>query len=207
MPVADTEQLLNRAAGGDEAARGQLLQRHRDRLKRMVTVRADPRLAARVDPSDVVQDTLAEAAGRLDGYLRERPLPFYPWLRQIAQERLAALHRRHVHAQRRTVAREEGAMDLPGRSALALAERLFARSSSPSARLHRQELQARVRAALAALPDQDREILVLRVLEELPAKEIAAVLGISAGAVRLRQVRALYRLRELLGPHFREGRS
>jgi RNA polymerase sigma-70 factor (ECF subfamily) len=81
MPDVDTEQLLDQAAAGDEAARGQLLQRHRTRLKRMVTVRADPRLVARVDPSDVVQETLIEAAAQLGHYLRRRPLPFYPWLR------------------------------------------------------------------------------------------------------------------------------
>src|SRR5204862_471625 len=74
MPEADTEVLLDRAAAGDDAARGQLWQRHRDRLKRMVAVRADPRLAARVDPSDVVQETLAQANARLDAYLRTRPL-------------------------------------------------------------------------------------------------------------------------------------
>jgi RNA polymerase sigma-70 factor (ECF subfamily) len=99
----------------------------------MVTVRADPRLVARVDPSDVVQDTLAEAAARLDEYRRRRPLPFYPWLRGIAQHRLAALYRRHVQARRRSVTREERALGLPDRSALALAERLVARTSSPSA--------------------------------------------------------------------------
>jgi RNA polymerase sigma-70 factor (ECF subfamily) len=169
----------------------------------MVAVRADPRLAARVDPSDVVQEALAEAAAKLDRYLRERPLPFYPWLRQLAQNRLIDLHRRHVRARRRSVTREEGALDLPDPSALA--DRLFAHQSSPSAGLHRRERRDRVRAALAALPDQDREVLVLRVLEELPAKEIAAVLGIGEAAVRSRQVRALGRLKALLGPDFLEG--
>jgi RNA polymerase sigma-70 factor (ECF subfamily) len=169
----------------------------------MVAVRADPRLAARVDPSDVVQEALAEAAAKLDGYLRTRPLPIYPWLRQIAQERLIDLHRRHVQAHRRSVTREEPA--LPDQSALALAERLFARHSSPSARLHRSERRDRVRLALAALPDNDREVLVLRVLEELPTRDIAAVLGISEVAVRSRQVRALERLKNLLGPDFLEG--
>src|SRR4051794_8445239 len=94
----DTDQLLRQAAAGDESARGRLLDRHRDRLKRMVAVRSDPRLAARVDPSDVVQEALTEAAGKLDRYLSARPLPFYPWLRQLALERLAALRRRHVGA-------------------------------------------------------------------------------------------------------------
>jgi RNA polymerase sigma-70 factor, ECF subfamily len=206
MATADTELLLKQAAGGDAAARDRLLQRHRERLKRMVAVRADPRLAARVDPSDVVQETLAEAAANLDAYLRDRPLPFYPWLRQIAQERLIDLHRRHVQARRRSVTREEAA-GLPDRSALVLAERLFAPHSSPSARLHRAERRERVRAALAALPESDREVLVLRILEELPTRDLAAVLGISEVAVRSRQVRALERLKALLGPDFLGGES
>jgi RNA polymerase sigma-70 factor (ECF subfamily) len=196
----DTDFLLQRAAAGDDSARGRLLDRHRDKLTRMVAVRADPRLAARVDPSDVVQEALTDAANKLDRYLAARPLPFYPWLRNLALERLAQLHRRHVQAGRRSVTREEARMDLSNRSAAALAERLFARQSGPHARLQRQELRARVHSALAALRGTDRELLVLRHLEGLPAKEIAAILGISEGAVNTRHVRALQRLRELLGP-------
>ena len=79
----ETDQLLARARRGDASDRGRLLERHRQRLRRMVAVHFDRRLAARVDPSDLVQDTLAEADRRLDGYLRGRPLPFYPWLRQL----------------------------------------------------------------------------------------------------------------------------
>jgi RNA polymerase sigma-70 factor, ECF subfamily len=198
MAPPDTEDLLTRAAGGDDSVRGQLLQRHRDRLCRMVAVRADPRLTARLDPSDVVQETLAAAAERLDDYLRDRPLPFYPWLRQLAEDRLAALHRRHVQAGRRTVTREQAPPGLPDHSAMALADRLVAPQSSPSAGLQREELRARVRRALAALPDVDREILVLRLLEELPAADVAAVLGMTVGAIRTRQARALVRLRSFL---------
>jgi RNA polymerase sigma-70 factor (ECF subfamily) len=205
MMTADTEHLLQRVAAGDGAARDLLLQRHRRRLRHMVAVRFDPRLAARVDPSDVVQETLAEAAANLDRYLRERPLPFYPWLRQLAQRRLIDLHRRHVQARRRSVTREVRPPGLPDHSALALADRLFARTSSPSAGLRRQERRDRVRAALAALPEQDREVLVLRILEAMPTRETAAVLGISEVAVRSRQVRALDRLKVLLGPDFLEG--
>jgi RNA polymerase sigma-70 factor (ECF subfamily) len=196
----DTDYLLRQAAAGNDTARGRLLDRHRDRLKRMIAVRADPRLAARVDPSDVVQEALTDAAGKLDRYLKTKPLPFYPWLRQLALERLANLHRRHVRAGRRSVTREEARMDLSSRSAVELAERLFARQSGPGARLQRQELQSRVRAALAAMRDADREVLVLRHLEGLSAKEIAAVMGVSEGAVNTRHVRALQRLRDLLGP-------
>src|SRR5207249_1256497 len=95
---ADTDLLLDQAAHGDRGARQQLLARHRARLRRMVGLRLDRRLAARLDPSDVVQEALAEADRRLSEYLRRRPVPFYPWLRGLAWDRLIELHRRHVGA-------------------------------------------------------------------------------------------------------------
>src|SRR5262249_42289969 len=88
----EDEELIARAARGDPTARESLLDRHRDRLRTMIAVRMDRRLAARVDPSDVVQESLAEAACHLTDYLLRRPLPFYPWLRQIAWEQLIMLH-------------------------------------------------------------------------------------------------------------------
>src|SRR6478752_2493987 len=114
----DTGELVDRAAGGDAAARQQLLARHRARLRRMVAVRLDRRLAARVDASDLVQESLADAARGLDAYLKERPLPFYPWLRRFAWERLVEANRRHLQARRRSVAREERLdLHLPDQSA------------------------------------------------------------------------------------------
>src|SRR5262245_28303282 len=99
-----TEELLRRIGRGDAAARQQLLARHRPRLRRMVAVRADRRLAARFDPSDVVQEALAEADRHLDAYAKHPTMPFYPWLRHFAWERLLQLRRFHVRAQRRSVA-------------------------------------------------------------------------------------------------------
>jgi RNA polymerase sigma-70 factor (ECF subfamily) len=102
----DTEELLRLAAGGDNAAVEQIFQRFRPRLKTMITRRMEPRLAVRVDASDVVQECLADAHVRLREYLKQRPVGFYPWLRAIAWDRLVDLHRRHVTAQRRSVDRE-----------------------------------------------------------------------------------------------------
>jgi RNA polymerase sigma-70 factor (ECF subfamily) len=196
----DTDELLAQASRGDGDARDRLLGRHRGRLRRTVAAHFDRRLAARVDPSDVVQEALAEAARRLPDYLRERPLPFYPWLRRLALDRLAELRRRHLWAQRRSVNREEPVvLPLSAESALELAGRLLGRQSSPSARLRREELRARLQAALGQLSQRDRAVLVLRHLEQLPVREIAAVLGITEGAVCTRHVRALERLRALLG--------
>jgi RNA polymerase sigma-70 factor, ECF subfamily len=90
MPPEDpeTDALLERAGQGDPVARDQLLVRYRDRLRQMVAFRLARRLAAHMDPSDVVQETLTQAAGKLAEYLRRRPLPFYAWLRQLAWERI-----------------------------------------------------------------------------------------------------------------------
>lgn len=201
----DTDELIAQASGGDGMARSQLLDRHRGRLRRMVAVRLDPRLAARVDPSDVVQETLAEAHRRLDGYLMDQPLPFYPWLRQLAQDRLTDLHRRHVRAARRAVGREEPAGPLLSNESVAeLAHRLAAPAPGPSEAAHRREQAGRLRAALGLLPEADREVLILRHLEQLSPREIADVLGVSPAVVYTRHLRALRRLRHALGE---EGQS
>jgi RNA polymerase sigma-70 factor (ECF subfamily) len=192
----DTGDLLNLIEAGDLRARSVLFDRHRARLMKMVAVRFDQRLARRLDPSDVVQETLAEAAASLSDYARERPIAFYPWLRQLAGKVLLRLYERHVLAHRRSVNREVVSMPaLSGRSADRLARRLSGPRSSPADRLIAAELRARLRAALLELSEQDREILVLRHLEELSNAEIAEFLGIRVDAVRARHTRALDRLR------------
>jgi RNA polymerase sigma-70 factor, ECF subfamily len=198
LGAPDTDQLLDEAADGDAAARQQLLARHRGRLLKMVAIRLDPRLAARVDPSDVVQEALAQADRKLDDYLHDRPVPFYPWLRRIAWERLVKCHRRHT-ARRRDVAREAAAPLLSDASVRELAAHFLARGSSPSRLAERRELIVRARSALEQLPERDREVLVLRYLEHLSTAETAAVLEITPGAVKLRHLRAIDRLRDLMG--------
>jgi RNA polymerase sigma-70 factor (ECF subfamily) len=201
----DTDQLLNQVARGDTSARDRLFARHRRRLREMIGLRMDRRLLARVDPSDVIQETLAEAAQKLPKYVRDRPLPFYPWLRQLAWERLIRLHRWHITAGKRSIVREDPAgLPLPDESAVRLANRIFARGSSPSARLQHGELQNRVQALLAQLNSREREILVLRYLEHLSSREIAAVLGLTEAGVKTRQLRALRHLRDLLSNDFSE---
>jgi RNA polymerase sigma-70 factor (ECF subfamily) len=201
----DTDHLLDLAQKGEPGARQQLLARHQHRLRKMVGLHLDRKLAARLDPSDVVQETLAEADRKLAAYLRDRPLPFYPWLRQIARERLVKLHRRHLSAKKRSARREEpDVLELPEESVFELASRLVAPGSAPSKHLLREELRHRVHKALAELRDTDREVLVLRYLEQLSTRETAAVLGISEGAVKVRHLRALERLRKHLGDDLKE---
>jgi RNA polymerase sigma-70 factor (ECF subfamily) len=161
----------------------------------MVAVRIDPQLAARVDPSDVVQEAMAEASRKLPAYLRDRPVAFYPWLRQIAWERLVHLHDRHVKSQKRSVNRERSdCWALSDNSAGHLVDRLVASDSSPAEHLLREELRERVRAALDRMAPHDREVLVMWHLEELSIDEIAEVLGLTQAGVKSRHRRALERL-------------
>jgi RNA polymerase sigma-70 factor (ECF subfamily) len=165
----------------------------------MLAVRLDPRLAPRIDPSDVLQESLIEASQKLDDYLRDRPLPFYVWLRQIAWEQLANEHARHIGALKRSVTREApGDIVLSDTSLLELANRFLSRGPSPSEELRRKEVRRQVRAAIGRMRFNDREVLILRFLEQLSIKETAALLHISEKAVTVRQVRAAERLRKLL---------
>lgn len=195
----DTDELLERTSWGDERARDRLLERHRDRLRTMIAVRLDRRYQARIDPSDVVQDVLKEAAGHLQDYLKDRPLPFHAWLREIAWKRMVDLRRKHIKAKRRSVLREQQFdLGLSDESAAALVNFVVASGTSPSKNLMQEELRAQVRATLEALPPLDREVLILRHLERLSLKETAEALGITKGAAATRHTRALSRLRELL---------
>jgi RNA polymerase sigma-70 factor (ECF subfamily) len=195
----DSNELLQQAAAGDQAAAHRLLELHQDRLRAMIAVRLDRRLSARVDPSDVLQETMIQAHQKLPEYLRTKPIPFYPWLRRIAWENIVQLHRQHLLAQARAVTREERfEVALPDHSAIDLAERLISKGSSASQQMLKKELKARVQTALAQLDARDREVLVLRFLEQLSIEEAAAVLEISQEAVKSRQRRALERFSELI---------
>jgi RNA polymerase sigma-70 factor, ECF subfamily len=192
------QDLMDRAMRGEESARHALLDLHRNDLRRMVQARLDPRINVRVDASDVVQDALIDAWRRLDGYLRDRPLPFLPWLRQIVGDRIIDTHRRHISSKCRGIQREER-LEISDESADVLARQLFTSDMSPSNVLERKEVQARLKQALLALPPKDREILIIRHIEQLSAAEIAARLGITEGAVKARLLRALLRLRGQMG--------
>src|SRR5262245_57906185 len=102
---AESVELMERARAGDRGAFNALLARYRGRLRRMVEMRLDPRLQARLDASDVVQEAYAEVAERLEEYLRDPKLPLFLWLRLVVGERLLKLHRHHLGTQMRDAGR------------------------------------------------------------------------------------------------------
>jgi RNA polymerase sigma-70 factor (ECF subfamily) len=192
---ADTQRLLERVRAGDRQAFEELFARHRPHLHQLVELRMDPKLRARVDPSDVVQETQLEAFRRLADYLERRPMPFRLWLRKTAHERLLKIRRHHLGAAQRAVQRE---VALPDHSSLLLAQQLIAPGSTPSEQFDRREAARLVRQAMAQLSEVDREILLMRNFEGLSNQEVAQVLQIDPATASQRFGRALLRLRKLL---------
>jgi RNA polymerase sigma-70 factor (ECF subfamily) len=195
-----TDDLLRSAAGGDTARWGELLARHRERLRRMVALRLDRRLQGRIDPSDVIQEAYLDATVRLPDYLKQPAMPFFLWLRFLAGQKLLELHRRHLGAQARDAGREvslyRGA--LPETTSAALAAQLLGRLTQPSQAAIRAEMKVRLQEALNRMDPLDREVLALRHFEHLTNAEAARVLHIEESAASKRYVRALKRLKEVL---------
>jgi RNA polymerase sigma-70 factor (ECF subfamily) len=197
----DSEELLLRAAAGEQAALAALWERRRARLRRMVSLRLDRRLQGRVDPSDILQEAYLDLAARLPDYARERPMPADLWLRLVAGQRLMQIHRQHLGAAMRDAGREvslyRGA--LPQASSASLAARLLGKFTTASHAAVRAERQLQLQEVLNGLDPMDREILALRHFEQLSNGEAAQVLGLSKTAANNRYIRAFGRLRDLLG--------
>ena len=197
---ADTptnEELLDAARNGDEGALAALVERHRDRLERMVRLRMDRRLQGRVDPADIVQDAYLAVRGKFPQYSADPRLPFFLWLRLEVGQKLVDVHRFHLNTQMRDAGQEvslhRGA--LPQVTSLSLAEHLLGKLTTASRAAMRVELKLRVQEALNSMDPHDREVLILRHFEELSNAEAAQVLGIKPSAAVNRYVRALKRLK------------
>ena len=178
----------------------ELFEQNRGRLLRMVHLRMDPKLRARVDPSDVLQEAYVEISTRLGDYLAEPRVPFFIWLRLTTAQRIVALHRHHIGTQKRDVRRqipiERGVV--PAVSSAVMAQQLVGVLTTPSGAAMKAEARQQIEEALDAMSPQDREVLVLRHFEELSNGETAAELGIEESAASKRYLRALQRLRRVL---------
>jgi RNA polymerase sigma-70 factor (ECF subfamily) len=196
-----TQNLLAEARNGDRSAINRLLERHRTSLRKLIQMRLDQRIAQRVDASDIVQDVLLEANTRLDVYLSDPRMPFHLWLRQLAQDRMIDMHRRHRGAQRRSLDREKSlaSPQFADRSGLDLMGQLADHELTPAAASIRKELETRFLIAMDQLDEEDREIVFMRHFEQLGNSEVAEALGLTAAAAGMRHLRALRKLRGILG--------
>src|SRR6516225_3773853 len=196
----ELEQVLQRLRAGDRQALAELFHSYRERLRRMVELRMDPRLRTRVDASDVLQEAYLDLAGDLESYRADLKLPPLLWMRLHVGRRLAMLHRRHLGTRLRDAGLEISLYReaLPQASSAALAAMLLGRQTSPTQAAQRAERLLRIQEALNTLDPIDREVLALKHFEELSRAETAEVLSISPETAAKRYFRALKRLKEVL---------
>lgn len=180
---------------GDRGAFDKLFERHREHVRRAVELRLTPRLKARFDASDVMQEVHLEAYRRLDDYLARNPMPFGLWIRKTAQQQFENIRRAHLHTKLRSVNREQA---FPEESSMMIASRFLSPITSPSRQLAKRECERLVQEAVAELDHLDREILLMRIVEGLPHNSISQILEVSSDVVRKRYGRALIKLQSLL---------
>jgi RNA polymerase sigma-70 factor (ECF subfamily) len=199
-PPSETVRMLARLQAGDRQALAELFQRHRDRLRKMVELRMDPRLHGRIDASDVLQDGFLDLAKRVESYLSDPRLPVFLWLRLVVSDRLAMRHRQHLGTQMRDAGREVSLYrnPLPRASSAALASMLLGRLAPLSNAAIRAEQILQVQEAVNSLDPLDREVVALRHFEQLTRAETAVVLGITEEAGAKRYIRALKKLKTIL---------
>jgi len=203
MDEANTQRqavLVEKARMGDPQAGESLLQLHRERLRRMIDSRLDPAISRREDASDIVQNVIFEAHKRLAQYLANPSMPFQLWLRHIAQDHIIDAHRRHRQAQRRSLDREQYLSSGPmsDQSSMDLAAQLFDRQPTPASEAMRHELRNNLISAINSLNSDDREVILMRHVEQMSNQEVASTQGVTEAAASMRYLRAIRRLKETL---------
>jgi RNA polymerase sigma-70 factor (ECF subfamily) len=191
------DELVRRAARGEEQALAELFSCCRGRLRRMIQLRLDRRLRGRVDPSDVLQDAYIDMAERLPEYTGRAAIPFFVWLRMVVGERLLRIHRHHLDAAMRAATREISLHGgpFPEASSASLTAHLLGQITSASRAALRAELKLILQEVLNAMDPIDREVIALRHFEELRNDEVAAALGLTKATASKRYVRAMLRLK------------
>ena len=181
--------LIRRAREGDREALGELLNGHRDLLRALAQQQLDPRIGARLDASDLVQQTCLSVHKRIAEFQGDEVPQFVAWLKEVHEHNVRNAVRDQLQAQKRAAGREE-----------ALGEREVgaARQTSPSQRAMQGEEARRLARALEQLPEEEREVLRLRYLEGWTLAQLCAHTGMTKDALVWLMKRGMKEMRRLL---------
>jgi RNA polymerase sigma-70 factor (ECF subfamily) len=195
----DPEELLRLAQTGDSPAVGRLLEMYRDYLALLARLQIGRRLQGKVDASDLVQETFLKAHRDFPQFRGVSEAEWVSWLREILAGNLAHMVRRYCGTQRRDVRLERDLVNEMNESSRALDQGLVGRQSSPSQRAARREQGVLLAGALAQLPEDYREVIVLSHLQGLSFPEVARRMGRTLDSVKNVWARALAQLRHSFG--------
>lgn len=190
-------QLLSAYLCGDASALAGLCERYQQPLRRVVAAYLDPLVARRVSQSDLIQETWVVAVKKLKQHPQPPQIAVFPWLREIARERVIDVHRKHRGASKRDVYREQN-LYLTDASVSNLLEILPQKQPSPSQAAIQNEYVDQVRRSLDALKPTFSEIIVLRFIECHDLRRCSAILGLTIEAAKSRQRRALAAFAEIM---------
>ena len=172
---------------------------NRQRLLSLAEKRLNPILLKRLSVGDVLSEAYENAAKRLPYFAAHDDVPIYYKLRTILLQTLADIERRNLKAQGRDIYKEvESPKSEVHDQDISPFDNIPADITSPASRVDRNERHAILRRALAAMPENDRAILVMRHFDGMGNSECAAALGLTEKAASIRYVRALERLQQKL---------
>ena len=198
---ANTEVLLTQALAGSQECFGRLLHVYRNYLKLLVTGQLGKRLHARVSPSDIVQETFLEASRDFGQFRGTSSNEFTAWLRAILVNNMHRVVEQHVLAKKRDVRREVSLAAMAQsleESTVRLESIVPDPGVSPSGNFLQCELEIQLADRLAELPEDYRQVIILRHMEGMPFYEVGRRMNRSTGAARMLWLRAIKALRERL---------
>jgi RNA polymerase sigma-70 factor, ECF subfamily len=194
----DPEFLLVLAKAGDGAALGRLLERYRNYVGLLVRLQVGRRLKSKVDVEDLLQEIWLEIHRKIALFRGGSEREFLTWVRRLIGSILANQVRHYLGTKRRDLRLERALADDLDHSSLAMNQSLIAAQSSPSQQAVRREQAVLLSDALQSLPDDYREVIILRQLEGLSFPDVARRLGRTEDSVKNVWLRALARLRHML---------
>jgi len=200
----EVDKLFASAQQGSSSCLGRLLTLYSNYLKLLVSAQLDDRLRVRVSPSDIVQETFFEAHRDFHQFRGQSPGEFVAWLRRILVNNILRVVEQHLQAEKRDVRREVSLEQIGRRleqSTARLESLLAQQGDSPSGHAQRREQEMLLADALAGLPEDYQQVILLRHIEGLPFDDVARRMDRSAGAVRMLWLRALERLRRSFPEH------
>lgn len=190
---------MNEIEGYVGSLKDNTLEQYREYLCLLARLRLDERVRAKLDPSDLVQQTLLEAHRALPKFDRRSEGETVAWLRQILANNLTNAVR-DLDRDRRDMQREQSLQEQLDESSANLGSWLAADQSSPSMQAQRHELAVELANGLAKLPQAQREVLVLHYLEGVPISKVAERLGKTPAAIGGLLHRGLMQLRGKIDP-------